>query len=153
MISSDFVSPSIPVGDAYRRSQTKRLAPAALGARGSFLFSLAGEGSDDLARGGEEGQGDLALRLVLQKVMDNCTIGGILSGVEVLPHLFTRGYLLLTIGRLEGTEEGEILAGSRGHLVAECGQVTGRRARRKEMNAGFAHLIAHLPEGRNVIED
>src|SRR5439155_6338546 len=84
---------------------------------------------------------------------DDCTVGGILSGVEVLLHLFTRCYFLLTIGHLEWTEEGEILARSRWHLVAERGQETGSRARLKEMNTGLADLIAHLAQGRNVIED
>ena len=113
--------------------------------RALLLFLLlTGEGSDDLARSGEEAQGDLALRLFLQIVMDNHAIGGILPGVEVLPHLLTRGYLLLTIGRLEGTEEGEVLARSRRHVVAEHGQETRGRARLKEMNTSFAHLIAHL---------
>src|SRR2546426_10019489 len=81
---------------------------------------------------------------LFRSVMDDCTVGGILSGVEVLLRLFTRGYLLLTIGHLEGTKEGEILARSRWHAVAERGQETGSRARLKEMNAGLACLIAHL---------
>src|SRR2546426_8869605 len=56
---------------------------------------------------------------LFRSVMDDCTVGGILSGVEVLLHLFTRGYLLLTIGHLEGTKEGEILARSRWHRSEE----------------------------------
>src|SRR5579883_766986 len=106
-----------------------------------FLL-LAGEGPDNLARGVKEGQGDLALRLLLQVVMDNRAIGRILPGVEILLHLFAGGYFPLAVGHLEWTKKGEILARSRWHTVAGRGQETECRARLKEMHAGFAHLIA-----------
>src|SRR5579885_1518315 len=95
-----------------------------------WLF-LAGERANLIALGIQEAQRDFALRLLLQIVVDDDAIRGILPGIEIFIHLLAGWLLFLHVGHAECAGMAIVLPGDGGVTVAAAGCEAREGARRE----------------------
>src|SRR5579884_372886 len=117
-----------------------------------WLF-LSAERANLLALSIQEGQRDFAFRLLLQIVVDDDAIRGILPGIEIFIHLLAGWLLFLHVGHAECAGMAIVLPGDGGVTVAAAGCEAREGARREEIDRGAAYLVVELAQGRNVVEN
>src|SRR5579884_1475484 len=117
-----------------------------------WLF-LAAERANLFALSIQEGQRDFAFRLLLQVVVDDDALRGILSGIEIFIHFLAGWLLFLHVGHAECAGMAIVLPGDGGVTVAAAGCEAREGARREEIDRGAAYLVVELAQGRNVVEN